>query len=595
MQNPLPAMQSFLFGAGTDTPTYESLKRKRAIADMLAAQSVGGEYKNWGDGVGSIMKALGSRIMENKLGPQEDAERQSITDAIAGITGGATGGGYSGTPSASSMGPAGTPFAPSAPQGQPVAPAMVSGGEMPPGVDPQSFNPPPGVNPKAFAALKGLEGAWGQPLDVISDYRDPKHNAAVGGAKGSQHTHGNAFDVSVKDMPIEQRQKLIQEGKAAGFTGVGVYDNSLHFDIGPERAWGPSYHKESIPEWAQGAVSGGSGDLAGIISAIGGGGEPDMARVGQLADILSNPYATEGQQMVVKALIERELATAEAMSPYQAAQLGLDQQRLNLERDKFNDGTREGVQSFGNVYSAMRDDPTTPEDDPKMTPFVTDKAGNVKWLEMGGAEYQPPVSWQDLGTEKRPVYTAGGGTAGAPLPVDKAGVAAQTGAGETQATAAAGLPGQAEALSRITAAGQEILNDPVLPEVLGNLQGRLAPRTQAQADTQARIDRFLGQTFPMAMQSLRGLGPASEREGLAAQAAIANLDQKQSPEAFAAAINEATAHIQRGFEIAEQQAQGNILPAAPTGEVPDWMLSTPPEQWTPEQTAEAMKRWGINQ
>jgi hypothetical protein len=88
MQNPLPALQSFIFGAGTDTPTYESLKKKREIADLLAQQAMGGEYRNWGDGVGGLMKALGARMVDNKISGQEADEGQRAASEVAKILAG---------------------------------------------------------------------------------------------------------------------------------------------------------------------------------------------------------------------------------------------------------------------------------------------------------------------------------------------------------------------------------------------------------------------------------------------------------------------------------------------------------------------------
>jgi hypothetical protein len=286
-----------------------------------------------------------------------------------------------------------------------------------------------------------------------------------------------------------------------------------------------------------------------------GGGEPDMARVSQLADVLGNPYATEGQRAVAQALIERELAAGGGgITPYQAARLGLDNKRLELDERQLEVGNR-GSSSLNLQYSV--------DAEGNLHAWQTLSSGGLKEVPLPeGQNWAPGTGTIQTPTQAITIDKRSGQT----VRIDEkdvAGAAAQTEVGKTVAGAAAGLPAQGEALARITAAGQEILSDPVLPEVLGNWQGRLPPRTQAQADTQAKIDRFLGQTFPMAMQSLRGLGPASEREGVAAQAAIANLDQKQSPEAFAAAINEAIGHIQRGFEIAEQQAQGNVLPPAP--------------------------------
>ena len=106
------------------------------------------------------------------------------------------------------------------------------------------------ISPEAQAAMDRLTQSWGQPLSVTSGYRDPATNARVGGARNSQHTHGNAFDISVAGMSPEQRLALATAARNAGFQGFGFYDNSLHFDVGAPRAWGPSYHRDSLPGWA---------------------------------------------------------------------------------------------------------------------------------------------------------------------------------------------------------------------------------------------------------------------------------------------------------------------------------------------------------
>ena len=103
----------------------------------------------------------------------------------------------------------------------------------------------------AAAAYGKLTDAWGQPLSVVSGYRDPVKNQDVGGAKGSQHLHGNAYDIDTSGYSYEDRIRLADEAWKAGFRGVGFYDNNMHFDVGPARAWGPSYHSDSIPEWAR--------------------------------------------------------------------------------------------------------------------------------------------------------------------------------------------------------------------------------------------------------------------------------------------------------------------------------------------------------
>lgn len=108
-----------------------------------------------------------------------------------------------------------------------------------------------GMSEAALAAWGRLTDAWGQPLTVNSAYRDPKRNEEVGGAKGSQHMHGNAYDIDASGLSYEDRLRLADAAWEAGFRGIGFYDNALHFDVADPRAWGPSYSRDSIPDWAQ--------------------------------------------------------------------------------------------------------------------------------------------------------------------------------------------------------------------------------------------------------------------------------------------------------------------------------------------------------
>ena len=112
------------------------------------------------------------------------------------------------------------------------------------------------MSPQAMAAWEALTQSWGRPLTPTSAYRDPSYNASVGGARGSQHIHGNAFDVSTAGMSPEERAALIQAAKAAGFQGFGGYDNSLHFDVGPSRTWGADYTGATTPDWLTTALGG---------------------------------------------------------------------------------------------------------------------------------------------------------------------------------------------------------------------------------------------------------------------------------------------------------------------------------------------------
>jgi len=105
----------------------------------------------------------------------------------------------------------------------------------------------------AVAALADLERRTGGPLKITSAHRSPEHNAAVGGAKNSQHIEGNAYDFDVSGMPYPERVNLARLWREiVGGGGVGFYDNALHLDVGPERAWGHDYTKDTIPDWATG-------------------------------------------------------------------------------------------------------------------------------------------------------------------------------------------------------------------------------------------------------------------------------------------------------------------------------------------------------
>lgn len=55
--------------------------------------------------------------------------------------------------------------------------------------------------------LDPLREAWGAPIIVTSGYRSVKLNTAVGGARGSQHTYGQAADIrTLSDRPADNKR-----------------------------------------------------------------------------------------------------------------------------------------------------------------------------------------------------------------------------------------------------------------------------------------------------------------------------------------------------------------------------------------------------
>jgi hypothetical protein len=91
-----------------------------------------------------------------------------------------------------------------------------------------------------------------------------------------------------------------------------------------------------------------------------------------------------------------------------------------------------------------------------------------------------------------------------------------------------------------------VIKDPALPSITGILQGRIPPLTQAGTNLLAKVEQIQGQAFLQAFESLKGGGAITEREGLAAQNAIARLQRTQDEAAFIAALKELNAVLDRG-------------------------------------------------
>ena len=78
-------------------------------------------------------------------------------------------------------------------------------------------------------------------VDVVSGFRHPKYNLILRKkghqvARDSQHTHGNAIDFFVPQVPVQALQAWARAQSAGG---VGLYAESgfVHMDTGPIRTW----------------------------------------------------------------------------------------------------------------------------------------------------------------------------------------------------------------------------------------------------------------------------------------------------------------------------------------------------------------------
>lgn len=77
----------------------------------------------------------------------------------------------------------------------------------------------------------------GHRIAILSGYRSPAHNRAVGGAEKSQHLQGRAADIAVQSIEPPKVQAavlmLVRAGKLAKIKGCGSYRSFTHVDIRP--------------------------------------------------------------------------------------------------------------------------------------------------------------------------------------------------------------------------------------------------------------------------------------------------------------------------------------------------------------------------
>jgi zinc D-Ala-D-Ala carboxypeptidase len=101
------------------------------------------------------------------------------------------------------------------------------------------------IVPAAMDKLQALRDLLGKPMVVNSAYRSPEHNRAVGGAAGSKHMEGLAYDVR---MDNHDPADYIAAARSVGFTAIGTYprQNFVHVDDrGSAASWGTPFPKQT--------------------------------------------------------------------------------------------------------------------------------------------------------------------------------------------------------------------------------------------------------------------------------------------------------------------------------------------------------------
>ncbi|MEM9764634.1 MAG: D-Ala-D-Ala carboxypeptidase family metallohydrolase [Pseudomonadota bacterium] len=122
------------------------------------------------------------------------------------------------------------------------------------------------VQRRMVIALDRVRSALGRPIYNLSGYRDPIHNARVGGARRSRHLVGDAVDIDLRPYDTWTRYVLAWHLIDNGFTSFGTYGDRphmLHADMGPRAAvWHhsggrrPDWLKKALREWHWRPVTG---------------------------------------------------------------------------------------------------------------------------------------------------------------------------------------------------------------------------------------------------------------------------------------------------------------------------------------------------
>jgi hypothetical protein len=151
------------------------------------------------------------------------------------------------------------------------------------------------VNEAALDALQALRKRLGKPLIILSGYRSPEHNRAVGGAKASKHMEGIAFDVAMANHDPEAFEAA---ARATGFKGFGFYPRSgfIHIDLGPARSWGERFPKRAT---AFAAETPPAREVLAESRTLKGGGAAGVATVGAAGVEVAQQVLTETQGAVL--------------------------------------------------------------------------------------------------------------------------------------------------------------------------------------------------------------------------------------------------------------------------------------------------------
>ncbi len=92
--------------------------------------------------------------------------------------------------------------------------------------------------------LQKMRNWAGAEININSGYRTESHNAAVGGAKGSYHTKGRAFDIAVSGKTPHE---VAQYAESIGVNGILEYDTFTHVDSRDYKYFATVFDGNEVP------------------------------------------------------------------------------------------------------------------------------------------------------------------------------------------------------------------------------------------------------------------------------------------------------------------------------------------------------------
>ena len=256
--------------------------------------------------------------------------------------------------------------------------------------------------------------------------------------------------------------------------------------------------------------------------------------------------------------INPELAQAVEMG----ALSGGDAYKMAVEKPKHTE-----FQDRAAALSEYGGDPNTPEgrafilggklNDPNAPPVIPKKG--LQPILMRGPDGKIAVGQLDEAGGLDPSTVPDGWT---PIgPYEKAFDTAQgREIGTAQGNAIFNLPIKSQAAKDLVTKIDSVINDPNLAGAVGPLQGQLPSIFPGSRNFDEKVAQLKGGAFLQARQELKGGGQITDYEGQRAELALMRASQAKGEEDFKAAMIEFKDAVTRGYQLLEQQAQGNFTP-----------------------------------